>query len=70
MMEVSELSQRKKKFKGFKVFELLGDLRYATSKPPVEDKTELASAGEYCPKEIGCCWDYSKKQKEEVNNAA
>ncbi len=60
MMEVSELS-RKKKNKGFKVFELLGELKYSKE---VHEKAPKGSAadGEYCPKQSGCCWDYLKQE--------
>lgn len=30
------------------------------------NKTEKTKQGSYCPKEIGCCWNFFKKKKETV----
>jgi hypothetical protein len=30
------------------------------------NKTDKTKQGSYCPKEIGCCWNFFKKKKETV----
>ena len=80
------MARKKKKAKGFKVSDsfvcynkdnklfLLSLAHNSIEKRVKITQTPLkkCEVGEYCPKIIGCCWDYTqkKKQKEEDKSAA
>lgn len=33
-----------------------------------KNKNEIKKQGTYCPKEIGCCWNFYKKKKEKAKD--